>query len=270
MTVLETLHCPPRWPWHALLAFALSQLLALAVWLIVGWGWGLAMLLASHALFLLPVFLPNSGFYTPVVRRLADLPDTVDAAVWLTIDDGPGPDTPAVLDLLDRYGASATFFVVGERAAAQPEQVRELLRRGHQVGNHSYSHPERRFWRLGPRAMAREIGLCQQAVQAITGQAPRWYRSVVGMTNPFVGPLLAPLQLTRVGWSARGFDGVDCTPGQVLARLLPALRPGAVVLLHEGSGHGHNLAIIEGVLKGLEERGLRTCLPPEPSLPAGN
>ena len=54
---------------------------------------------------------------------------------------------------------------------------------------------------------------------AIAGQPPRWYRSVVGMTNPFVGPVVQHLGLTRVGWSARGFDGVDCTPAQVLARV---------------------------------------------------
>ena len=257
MTMVETLHCPPRWPWRALLGFVLSQLLAVAVWLLAGWGWGLGVLLASHALFLLPVFLPNSRFYTPVTRRLAD----AGKAVWLTIDDGPGRDTAAVLDLLDRYQAKATFFLVGERALAHPELVREVVGRGHEVGNHSHSHPQSRFWRLGPAAMAREIGQCQQALQAITGRPTRWYRSVVGMTNPFVGPVVQHLGLTRVGWSARGFDGVDCTPGQVLARLLPDLQPGAIVLLHEGSGHGHNLQIIEGVLQALHERGLQARLP---------
>lgn len=259
MTTMETLHCPPRWPWRALLGFALSQLLALAVGLLAGWGWGLALLLASHALFLVPVFLPNSRFYTPVIRRLADAGD----AVWLTIDDGPGPDTRAVLDLLDRYQARATFFLVGERALAHPDLVREVIGRGHDVGNHSHSHPQARFWRLGPAAMAREIGHCQQALQAITGRPPRWYRSVVGMTNPFVGPVVRHLGLTRVGWSARGFDGVDCTPAEVQARLLPDLQPGAIVLLHEGSGHGHNLQIIEGVLQALDQRGLRARLPPQ-------
>ena len=84
------------------------------------------------------------------------------------------------------------------------------------------------------------------------------------MTNPFVGPVVQHLGLTRVGWSARGFDGVDCTPAQVLARLLPDLKPGAIVLLHEGSGHGHNLQIIEGVLQALHERRLQARLPAGP------
>jgi peptidoglycan/xylan/chitin deacetylase (PgdA/CDA1 family) len=105
-------------------------------------------MVASHALFMVPVFLPNSRFYAPVLSRMGEAGNSV----WLTIDDGPGPETRAVLDLLDRYQARATFFLVGERALAQPELVQEILRRGHDLGNHSHSH-RRRFWRLGPAAM---------------------------------------------------------------------------------------------------------------------
>ena len=87
---------------------------------------------------------------------------------------------------------------VGERAAARPELVREVLRRGHELGNHSQSHPQARFWRLGPRALLREIDDCQQALAAIAGAPPRWYRSVVGMTNPFVAAALRRHGLARV------------------------------------------------------------------------
>ncbi len=258
MTTPETLHRMPggrpHWPgW-----LVLSQLLVAVAWSAAGWAWGLPLLLASHAVFLVPVFLPNSRFYGPVCSRL---PEAAGNVVWLTIDDGPGPDTLAVLDLLDRHDARATFFVVGEHAQAQPALVREILRRGHDLGNHSHTHPQTRFWRLGPKAMAAEIEQCQQVLQAICGQPPRWYRSVVGMTNPFVAPVLRRLALRRAGWSARGYDGVDCTAAQALARLLPDLRPGAIVLLHEGAAHGQNPAIIEGVLCALAERGLQARLP---------
>ncbi len=214
-------------------------------------------MVASHALFLVPVFLPNSRFYTPVLSRLPDAGNSV----WLTIDDGPGPETRAVLDLLDQHQARATFFLVGERALAQPELVQEILRRGHDLGNHSHSHPQARFWRLGPAAMRAEIEGCQHALQALSGHPVRWYRSVVGMTNPFVAPVLKALGLVRVGWSARGYDGVGCTPEGVLSRLLPDLQPGAIVLLHEGAAHGHNRVIIERVLQALDERGLKARLP---------
>jgi peptidoglycan/xylan/chitin deacetylase (PgdA/CDA1 family) len=257
MTVPETLHRIPLRPWRWLPWLLVSQLLVVLAWVGLGWPVGLALMVASHALFMVPVFLPNSRFYAPVLSRL---PGSAPR-VWLTIDDGPSPETPAVLDLLDRYQAKATFFLVGERALAQPELVRQMLARGHTLGNHSHRHPQTRFWRLGRAAMADEIAQCQQALTAIAGQPPRWYRSVVGMTNPFVAAPLRAHGLTRVAWSARGFDGVKCDPGATVARIVRDLKPGAIVLLHEGAAHGHNLAIVEGVLQAMRERGYRSVLP---------
>ena len=255
MTVPETLHRIPVRPWRWLPWLLASQLLVVVVWWRFGWAWGLPLLLASHALFVVPVFLPNCRFYAPVLSRLRG------RDVWLTIDDGPSDETLAILDLLDAHDAKASFFMVGERAQARPELVREVLRRGHGLGNHSHSHPQARFWALGPGQLASEIGGCQQVLTDIAGSAPRWYRSVVGMTNPFVAAALKRHGLTRVGWSARGYDGVGCTPEQVLERLAPDLQPGAIVLLHEGAAHGHNPAIIAAVLQQLHALGLRARLP---------
>src|SRR5690606_28515989 len=152
MTTPHTQHPVPRHP-HAWIGWVVaSQLLVVLLWWRLGWHWGVPALLLSHALFVVPVFLPWSGFYGPALVRLAD----VGQAVWLTIDDGPSDDTVPILDLLDRHGARATFFLVGARAQARPELVQEILRRGHGIGNHSHTHPQAHFWRLGPRAMARE------------------------------------------------------------------------------------------------------------------
>lgn len=255
MTAKETLYRVPRRPWRWVVWMSASQLLVALIWWCCGWGWGLLSLVASHALFVVPVFLPNSRFYAPVLSRVPG------PAVWLTIDDGPSEETQAVLDLLDRYDAKATFFMVGARAAARPDLVREVLRRGHDLGNHSHTHPQARFWALGPSAMAAQVGDCQQVLGELAGSPPRWYRSVVGMTNPFVAAALERHRLTRVGWSARGFDGVDCDPQVVVQRIAADLQPGAIVLLHEGAAHGHNLAIIEAVLLQLLARGLQARLP---------
>lgn len=139
MTATGTLHRIPAHPWRWVPWLLASQALVALVWWQLGWKAGLPLLLASHALFLLPVFLPNSRFYAPVLVRLPG------PAVWLTIDDGPSDDTLAILDALDRHDARATFFMVGARAAARPELVREVLRRGHGLGNHSQSHLQARF-----------------------------------------------------------------------------------------------------------------------------
>ncbi|MET0548804.1 MAG: polysaccharide deacetylase family protein [Xanthomonas sp.] len=257
MTVPETLHRIPRHPYRWLPWALASQVLVAAVWWAYGWRVGLPALLLSHAALVLPVFLPRARLYAPVLDRL---PGTAPR-VWLTIDDGPSDDTAAILDLLDRHQAKATFFLVGARAAARPQLVHEILHRGHGIGNHSQHHPQAWFWALGPRRMAQEIGEAQQTLAAIAGIAPRWYRSVVGMTNPFVAAPLRRHGLTRVAWSARGFDGVRCDPAVTVARIARDLRPGAIVLLHEGAAHGHNPAIVEGVLQAVRARGLETVCP---------
>jgi peptidoglycan/xylan/chitin deacetylase (PgdA/CDA1 family) len=268
MTVAETQNCAPgraphripRRP-HAWIWLALAMHLGvIGIWWRWGWPLGLASLFATHMLFLWGTMRPQSGLFSPVLSRLP----TRDKAVWLTVDDGPSHETAALLDLLDRYQAKATFFLVAERAAARPELAREILRRGHGVGNHSRSHPQAWFWALGPRAMAAEVDQAQATLREITGKAPRWFRAVVGMANPFVSTSLKKNGLARVAWSARGFDGVRGEPRQVVTRIAGQLQPGAIVLLHEGAPHGNNLAIVEGVLKAMKQRGYASVLPEDP------
>jgi len=251
-----TQHHVPR-PQLRLGLLALSQVAVIALWWLAGWKIGLAALALSHGAVLWSTFNPRSQLFCPALVRL---PGTAPR-VWLTIDDGPSDDTLPLLDLLEAHGARATFFLVGERVRARPELVREIVRRGHGIGNHSDSHPQTAFWRLGPGTLEAEIAANQRTLAEVAGTAPRWFRSVVGHTNPFIAPVLGRHGLTRVAWSARGFDGVTCTPDQVLARIEPDLSPGAIVLLHEGAAHGHNVEILQRVLNVLERRGLRAELP---------
>ena len=251
------LHRPPRRPHAWAWALAVSQLLVVAAWWRLGWQVGLPLLLLSHLAFAWGTFRPGSGLFGPVLTRLP----TREPVVWLTIDDGPSDDTLAILDALDAHAAKATFFVVASKARARPELVREIARRGHGLGNHSASHPAGWFWALGPRRMAREISDAQATLRDITGQAPRWFRAVVGMANPFVAAPLARLGLARVAWSARGYDAVDGDAARVVARCEPGLAPGAIVLLHEGAAHGRNVGIVTATLDRLEARGLRTVVP---------
>ena len=163
-----TLHRTPHRP-HAWLAWlAASQLAVAGLWWVAGWRWGLPALLLSHAAFIVPVFLPRATLYAPALSRLPG----DERQVWLTIDDGPSDDTPAILDALDRHGMQATFFLVGQRAQARPELVREILRRGHGVANHTWSHPQAWFWALGPRAMAAQVERAQAVLGELAGQPP--------------------------------------------------------------------------------------------------
>jgi peptidoglycan/xylan/chitin deacetylase (PgdA/CDA1 family) len=109
--------------------------------------------------------------------------------------------------------------------------------------------------------MGAEIEQAQATLRGITGLTPRWFRAVVGMSNPFVAASLKKHGLARVAWSARGFDGVRGDTDEVVKRIVQQLRPGAIVLLHEGAAHGNNLAIVEGVLVAMKERGYASVLP---------
>ena len=253
------LHNPPRHPHTWLIWLPLSQLVVAAIWWRWGWAWGLPTMLLSHLPILWGTLKPDSRIFGPVLRRLP----IRESRVWLTIDDGPSSETAAMLDLLDRHQARATFFVVGERARQRPELVREMVRRGHTLGNHSDTHPQAWFWALGPGQMRAQIAQGQASLAEITGTAPRWFRAVVGMANPFVSAPLRDLGLARVAWSARGFDGVAADPDAVVARIERDLAPGAIVLLHEGAKHGRNLDILALLLQRLVALGYGTVLPEE-------
>lgn len=262
-----TLHRVPRRPHAWLVALVLSQLLVAVAWWQLGWVVGLGSMLASHMVFLWGVMKADSAMFGPVLTRLP----TRERVVWLTIDDGPSDDTDAILDLLDAHGATATFFVVGERAQARPATLREVVRRGHGIGNHSQTHPQAWFWALGPARMRRQVAQAQAVLTDIGGVAPRWFRAVVGMANPFVSAPLREHGLARVAWSARGFDAVASDPAAVVTRIERDLAPGAIVLLHEGARHGRNAETIARLLRRLDELGYRTVLPehlpPDPESP---
>ncbi|HSX59271.1 MAG TPA: polysaccharide deacetylase family protein [Tahibacter sp.] len=247
----------PRHPWAWAWLFAAAQIGGVLVGWRFGWAWGVPLILGTQALLFWATLWPQSRLLSPVLVRLPATARTV----WLTIDDGPSDDTTAMLDLLDRFDAKACFFVVGERAAARPHLVAEILRRGHEIGNHSATHPEKWFWALPPRAMRAQIADAQRTLAALAGQPPRWFRAVVGMSNPFVAAALKPLALTRVAWCARGFDAREADPARVVARIARGLAPGAIVLLHEGAPHGRSVAVVEAVLQHLAAQGYRCELP---------
>jgi peptidoglycan-N-acetylglucosamine deacetylase len=174
---------------------------------------------------------------TALGENLVRLPAAAAARreVALTIDDGPEPEvTPAVLDVLDAAGARATFFCIAERARRHPELVREIVRRGHSVQNHSDLHSHR-FSLLGPRGFAREIHAAQAVLSDVTGETPRFFRAPAGLRNPFLAPVLHRFGLVLASWTRRGFDTRERDPQRVLQRLTRGLAAGDILLLHDGN-----------------------------------
>jgi len=118
----------------------------------------------------------------------------------LTFDDGPNPAiTPKLLDLLDRFKARATFFVIGKHARECPDLLKETAARGHVIGNHTDAHPNL-FW-LKPDQITVELRCCNYSIVAATGAPPRWFRPPFGVRNPWVVPTARELNQRVVMWT---------------------------------------------------------------------
>jgi peptidoglycan-N-acetylglucosamine deacetylase len=224
------------------------------------WPWVAAALVANHLVLAAGVFHVRGRLLGPNLSRLPAAA-AAQRQVCLTFDDGPHPEvTPRVLELLERYQAKASFFCIGERARAYPEIVREIVRRGHSVENHSDRHSHA-FAFYGISLLRREIERTQATVAAITGRAPQFFRAPAGFRSPLLGLVLPPMGLCYVSWTRRGLDTVARDPAGVLGRLTSGLAAGDVLLLHDSVPL--SLTVLPALLEQLAARGLK-CV----SLPA--
>jgi peptidoglycan/xylan/chitin deacetylase (PgdA/CDA1 family) len=233
---------PLAWCWHSVPNLSLAVFVAPELWLAY-------QTLAPNATGLGPV---TTAF--PVRRR----------EIWLTIDDGPDPDTtPPLLDLLDAHHAKAIFFVIGRKARRHPDLVRMIAERGHELGNHTENHPLGFFWCAGPRRTAAEVDGGSQAIADATGMLPRYFRPPAGIKNLALFGTLRARGLTCLGWSGRGREFGCSEPSRPLRRLIRNVKPGAILLVHESRPNAKvRMAVIAGLLKFLTERDYACVLPP--------
>jgi peptidoglycan/xylan/chitin deacetylase (PgdA/CDA1 family) len=231
---------------------------ALAAWGVIRGRRACWALPAAHGALLIPTLRRNCDWFGPVATHF----ETENREVWLTIDDGPTErDTPPMLDLLDQFGARATFFCIGRQVDRHRALTREIRNRGHGVGNHTYQHPSGMFWALPPRMIREEVTRCSHAIRCACGSGPEYFRSPVGMTNASVHPAIEREGLRLVGWTAAGVDGLSERGDVVVRRIERRLRPGAIIVLHEGGAPGRveTLALL---LSKLDALGCR-CVPPD-------
>jgi peptidoglycan/xylan/chitin deacetylase (PgdA/CDA1 family) len=264
-----------RWlPTPLLRGSALVHLAALGLAAAGRWRWAAAAVFADHLVLAAASMAPRSGLLGPLLTHLP-AEAAARGEVALTFDDGPDPRaTPAVLDLLDDAEQRASFFLIGRRAAAHPELVAEIVRRGHAVENHTHRH-SKGFALLGPRRAAAEIERAQETLTALAGRPPAWFRPPAGMRSPWLGPLVAGRGLAMASWTRRGYDAVARDPRRVAGRLTAGLAAGDVLLLHDGDGartSGGRPVVLDAlptVLAALAERGLTSVPLPRPAAAGG-
>lgn len=225
------------------------------------WHWLLAIFIANHIVISVVGLLPRSNWLGPNWTKLPQAA-TCRHEIALTIDDGPDPlVTQLVLEILDRYQVKATFFHIGEHAIQHPDLCREIIERGHAIENHSQRH-KLYFSLLGSNGIMREITDGQETLTSITGIRPQFFRAPAGLRNPFLEPVLSRLGLRLVSWSVRAFDTKNENAEKVKSKLIAGLRPGAIVLLHDGNA-AHTkadvpiiVAVLPALLEAAREKGL--------------
>ena len=134
-----------------------------------------------------------------------------------------------------------------------------MCTRGHRVANHSQTHPSGAFWCLPPGSIAAQIDACNAALETITGEHPRLFRAPVGMKNPFMHPIIARRGMTLVGWSVRGFDSFGDDVERVVQRIVPRVKSGSIVVMHQG--RGFSVACVSRVVDELQARGYSFVIP---------
>ena len=167
--------------------------------------------------------------------------------VALTFDDGPGPYTESLLDVLDKHNAKASFFLIGKDVAKYPEIVREELARGHEIGNHTWSHQD--LAKLSPAAAQRELSKADEAIQKVTGVAPTLMRPPYGtITESLKNAQPVPV----VMWSDDTLDWKTRNAKKTV-HAAEDIKPGSIVLMHDI--HKSTIAAVPKILEDLGAQG---------------
>ncbi len=189
-------------------------------------------------------------------------------AVALTFDDGPWPgDTERVLAVLKRYHVPATFFMVGNLAERYPDLVAKVVKRGHQIGNHSFDHPvSPALAELTDEDIVAEIADASAALTK-AGIRPTLFRPPGGSFDDFVVQEARREGMRVVLWSVDPRDWRAArTKRQIVHSILRHVKPGSIILLHDGGGDAaHTIDALPKIIRGIRHRGLRfVTIPPQP------
>jgi peptidoglycan-N-acetylglucosamine deacetylase len=150
--------------------------------------------------------------------------------VALTFDDGPTPDTNAMLEALKLHNLKATFFLIGRNVAMYPDIARSIVNEGHQIGNHSWDHQDLRL--MTDEALDRQFRSTNEIIEQVTGVRPSFARPPYGSTNAKVQSAMSRNGLREVIWSQDSRDWTGATPDAIVNQL--SLVPqGGTFMLHD-------------------------------------
>ncbi|MHB0884927.1 MAG: polysaccharide deacetylase family protein [Bacillota bacterium] len=184
---------------------------------------------------------------------------TDEPVIALTFDDGPDPTyTRRVLATLRRYGAKATFFVIGRNVEKYPDILREVAAEGHEIGNHTYSHPLR-LRQAGNGELVRELTQTDELVTRITGRRTRVFRPPGGAYDDHLAGAVRSLGYEVIiwSWTTNPSDAYGPAVSTIVHRVTDNAAPGDIVLLHDGNPHPQTVSALPEILRILSDKGFR-------------
>ena len=213
------------------------------------------------AAYLAGTYLQNLPLFGAVARPLVAVGDDDFA---LTFDDGPDPrHTLAISKILAERGHQGTFFVLGRAVRMHPELIRQLAVDGHEIACHGDDHRLLAF--ASPRAIIAQLEAWEEAVEAALGRpGARLVRTPHGVRSPWLVSVARRRGYALCGWDGSVFDTAEPGTATIVRRVMSLLRPGAVVLLHDGDGSGRGgsraqtVAALGAVLDAADRKGLRS------------
>jgi peptidoglycan-N-acetylglucosamine deacetylase len=184
---------------------------------------------------------------------------TDTSSVALTFDDGPSADTDLILNVLLEHNVPATFFMIGYQVERQPQVARRVIAEGHEIGNHSYSHPIYLF--RSPHETRRQLGRTQEVIAETTGVSPVFSRPPCGVRTPAYFSAAREMNLRTVQWSVAGFDWKRIGAATIAHHVLKDVTAGSIILLHDGDSalrrdRIQTVISLPLIIKGLRKRGL--------------
>ena len=185
--------------------------------------------------------------YLSIKKKNVSLDDKV---VALTFDDGPSKYTSKILDVLDKYKASATFFLIGNKVDFYGDVLRRMLKEGSEIGNHSYDH--KLLTRLSKEEFQEEIDKTQKAIYDVTGFTPTLFRPTYG---GYTSVLKSYTDLKFVLWDVDSRDWQVKSKDKIMKNILPNVKSGSIILMHDN--HEYSLNALEDLIKELKGQGYK-------------
>ena len=178
--------------------------------------------------------------------------DTDKKQVALSFDAAWGNEqTNTLLDILDKYEVKTTFFLVGAWVDNYPESVKDIADKGHDIGNHSNTHPH--MTQMSSSDMTKEVEECNKKIEEITGCRPTLFRAPYGDYNNDVVKSVNGCNMYCVQWDVDSLDWKDPTPQQITQNVLKKLQDGSIILMHNGAKNTPEA--LPMVIEGIKEKG---------------